>query len=713
MAAYHLDLASLTAPALPAEALVDAGTWVTSNDGSANRLSATTFDGDAALTLFDSIGFLDSTWSFTVGFADTAPPASSYIYPSIFTQEHDNEAQIVLSRGTGESRGALWVQYRTSGLIAGTARGTSGVTFARNQKYTVTIVTSGTTDLVYDISVQRLTDGYWLNSSGTWQDTQTIAVNYTFVGARRHIGLLRVNVWQSTQDVFLYAASITQPHDVVACKRTSDSLVIQKGATYDGITADALAAPCVCWDGSRYVANISVWNDSTQKWYGAFFTSPDLKTWTYVVGSLISPQGSDYIACNSGLAWFQGRYYLAFNHYSLENQTVPTTIQWSTDLLTWTVVSTSVTGGYSADPSLSVNPQSGKLELWCMDAGAGWQRNIHLYDSPDGAAWADCGVVMTPPSWCRYNFGEPHAFYLGTTRYMTYDGAVSLGWRFNAFSHSVNQDTTWIEDGIALYRAINAWERNQVFDAFVIVTDNGDGRGTVPHMLYVGSSNNSSTDATASSIGLAYWANVDVKPTKGATTLHGKTSVLSQPNHLAPGGVRAGAVGKSPGATQPNRLAMGATKRVSLTGKSASVAQNIVVFPNGQHALLGGKTATLTQPNRMVLSEAHARLSGRTPLVGAVVVQVSPGRGRAVYAGYSPVLGQANAIVVTEAHLLLTGSAPGLAVGGSSPVVGGEVTLSAASIDALASAIAEAIYNHPNVLTATDLASAVWSKTLP
>ena len=96
----------------------------------------------------------------------------------------------------------------------------------------------------------------------------------------------------------------------------------QGGSSIGGIQVDAYAAPGVCWDGTQYVMTVSIWNNANSLWYSAFFTSPDLATWTYVTGSLQTPSGTDYIIGNGGIAWFGGKYYWVYNHYASSATTI-------------------------------------------------------------------------------------------------------------------------------------------------------------------------------------------------------------------------------------------------------------------------------------------------------------------------------------------------------------------------------------------------------
>jgi hypothetical protein len=216
-------------------------------------------------------------------------------------------------------------------------------------------------------------------------------------------------------------------------------------------------------------------------------------TWTYVTSSLRSPSGSNYILGNSGLQWFAGTYYFAYNAYPSGSSNFTLVLDTSSDLLTWTnVANPLVVSG--ADPSLDINPVNGKLELWYMTN----TRVVHMQDSPDGTTWTDEGDFLSGTG------GEPSVYYTGTTRYLTTD-TCTCGYRYTQLAHSINRDTAWVQDGPAIVpQPIYAWQSQMVFDATAIVTDTGDGRGNIPRLIYAGSDNNSSLNSTDSSIGLAY-----------------------------------------------------------------------------------------------------------------------------------------------------------------------------------------------------------------
>lgn len=271
-------------------------------------------------------------------------------------------------------------------------------------------------------------------------------------------------------------------------------MVLEKGQTYNGWKADAIAAPSVCWDGSRYVMTVSFWSIANDGWASGFFTSTDLQTWTYINNSLIAPSPVDSILANAGITWFDNKYWFVF-----QNQGNPCGLWTSIDLLNWTVVSSSVVAsGY--DPSINVNPINGKLEIWYVNPVT---RSIYLIDSSDGVTWSSPVFHIEKNIPYTFNFGAPTVWYENGVRYMVLDQALSEGYRILGLYHSPNANTEYLYDGVILRPDPDTeWESVAVSDCGVIVADISDGNGAVPRVLYVGSDNNSGIDNTNSSIGL-------------------------------------------------------------------------------------------------------------------------------------------------------------------------------------------------------------------
>lgn len=295
-------------------------------------------------------------------------------------------------------------------------------------------------------------------------------------------------------------------------QRFRSTPVIAKGTNYDGTwQADALAAPSVCWTGSQYVLTCSAWKSSASKWASLFFTSPDLETWTYVTGSRLG--GSVYLLGNAGIAWWGSKYWFVYQNTGGGGVV---TIDYSTDLLTWTNAGAAPAGLLALnDPAPVVSLSGSKLEIW----GINGSRNPQMWDSPDGTTWTDQGEQMTQPGWTGAAgvtpWGEHHAFYYLGARYLLSD-IGGTGGRLRAMFKSPNANTTWDTPVGSCFGPdpFTSWESAQVFDGSAIVADRSDGRGTAFWMVYAGGDNTSTTDDTNSSIGLA-WMTAPSAPGSG------------------------------------------------------------------------------------------------------------------------------------------------------------------------------------------------------
>lgn len=413
------------------------------------------------------------------------------------------------SGGVGES--AFDVENGAVAGSAGTTISTGSITPSANNALLVFGTSADTTNIANAASV------------GTLLDAVAGIVDTAFGNASAYE--IQTTATARNQQ-FTYAGSCTQSaraasfiltrNPTSGFTRYSTSPVLTKGSTYNSWTADALAAPSVCHDGTQYVMTVSFWSVANSKWASGFFTSSDMTSWSYVANSLWAPGGTDYILGNAGIEWFGGKYWFAYNHYPSGTGSGPDILvglAHSTDLLTWTVVSSSHLTD-AADLEFSINPYNRKLELWYIKAT---DRSVHMEDSPDGTTWTDQGQFFASPSWANYNFGEPSVFYYGGARYMLCDCSTTANaYRYLAMIKSPNMDTTWEVMGTGLPISANAWETGQVFDAAAIVANLNDGRGTIPRLLYAGSDTHSSTDNTNSSIGLAYnttFAALVLKPT--------------------------------------------------------------------------------------------------------------------------------------------------------------------------------------------------------
>src|SRR5271157_5639208 len=289
----------------------------------------------------------------------------------------------------------------------------------------------------------------------------------------------------------------------------------QGGGTIGGLQADALAAPAACWDGTRWVMTVSIWNIANDNWSSAFFTAPDLATWTYVSGSLVSPSGtgSGQVLGNSGLAWFAGKYWWAYTNYPTVTGTV---LAYSTNLTSWTTVGNPILTTIVNDQALTVNPSTGNLELWGLNSS----RQVVNATSSNGTTWTDnsANPNLSAPSWSPVNFGEPQPWYTNGTRFLTCDTAQTSGYRSTSMFYW--NSALYYAENMLTYDASNPWESIQVFDGCCVGPVNrGDGRGTQLWMLYAGGDVAAPTNNTDSCIGLAYMGDPAAITGSGAVTL--------------------------------------------------------------------------------------------------------------------------------------------------------------------------------------------------
>ena len=290
--------------------------------------------------------------------------------------------------------------------------------------------------------------------------------------------------------------------------------VLTKGSTYDGWKADAIAAPSSTIKvtsgvfAGTFVGTFSLWSIANSQWASAFFTSPDLATWTYVSGSLQAPTGGDYILGNGGIVVTGSTFIWTYTHYPLPDPGPHNiTIATSTDLIHWTIVNSDPTGNTSGqgDPELDFNP-AGTLELVIIDNSA--QRFYSYTSTNNGTSWTPVGAIYPAPANVgTANTGAPSIFYYNNSTFLTYDQGqnVTNYPRYIRMVSTPGNNVGWNLPVTALTNNPSLpWQSVQVFDCSTIVADRGDGRGPIPWMLFSGGDNSSPQDNTDSSIGLAY-----------------------------------------------------------------------------------------------------------------------------------------------------------------------------------------------------------------
>lgn len=515
------------------------GAFVTSFDGTHNRLRQTGTSTFSELIFPSGSRLNDWTMTFRVQFANISNPAASYIYPGCQHQVEGDEYQIVLSRGvTSPPPGAFYITkvVRPStvtvlGSPTSTYVGTSGTTFTQNEAYAVTVVASGTTTRSFVCSVQRVSDSHWLKSDGTWTTGAQAALSVSDSSSPLPgIGNVTLNMYGSALDAYLYDLTITDRFSVF--DRQGRILpVLSKGGTFDGWDCDALGATGICWDGTRYVQSQSIWSIAQDKWANGFWTTTGpLTGWAQVPGSLLTPSGGDYLYGNGAIAWWNSKYWLAYTHYHKDLTNLGyIAVDYSTDLLTWThAINPIVTNG--VDAYIIVNPTNNHMELWYVVQGS--PSAVHMWDTsdPTGASWTDHGSMMPAPLWVGQvpinQLGAPFVFYpTDGYRWLGFDTNGQNDGRSTGLVYSINQDTNWLSSGICLMRdTSHSWENQAVLDQGVIVADLGDGYGNVPRMLYGGSDNSSAVDDTNSSIGLATWEEAAVSGGGGGGSGHFATA---------------------------------------------------------------------------------------------------------------------------------------------------------------------------------------------
>lgn len=162
-------------------------------------------------------------------------------------------------------------------------------------------------------------------------------------------------------------------------------------------------------------------------------------------------------------------------------------------------------------------------------------------------------------------------------------------------------------------------------------------------------------------------------------------------------------------------------------GLTAALSKSLIATPgtaaaSGVTALMPAAGVTLTATGAAAASGVMAALNVKlmatvnpcaasgvsAALNSRATTTVAPASATGVTATLTT-LGSA-VIQCTVASSAAAGRTATVSVSGA--VVSGEVTLSAQSIDALATAIANAIYSHPDAVTAQGIAAAVWAKTL-
>lgn len=431
-------------------------------------------------------------------------------------QANGETYQPVISRGTSEARGAVWFQKCGATGVpvdmgAPTYVGVGSTAFSANTSYEGTFTSTGTSTVTLKLRIRRLSDDNYFTSSGTWSATPQDCLSQTDSSSPLpQKGATAINIYQSVSDIFVYAWEVANYNPGIV--ESVVSPVLAKGGTYDGWAASAIAAPAICDDDTRWVMTVSLWSNVVGKWASAFFTcayADKMTVWNYVSGSLLAPTGSDYIFANAGIAWFGGQYVIAVGHYPNSDPNTKVGIYTSPNLTSWTTVDAALLNGYF-DPTLTVNPNNGKLEL--LAATGGVSRTVLMKDSSDSITWSAGSTVFASQGWMSDtgSFGAPTIFWTTGTNI-----AIPAGSRVMMFDCGgiSGRSLGCVYDPAAgfnftLYGLISSavpgvpWESVQTADCCGIEADFGDGAGLLPRILYFGGDNASGIDDTNSSIGM-------------------------------------------------------------------------------------------------------------------------------------------------------------------------------------------------------------------
>jgi hypothetical protein len=355
------------------------------------------------------------------------------------------------------------------------------------------------------------------------------------------------------------AASTTLSLPIYQFTRDSNTPVLlnhnQGGANVAGLQPDAWAAPSACWNGSQWVGTFSLWNIAAQLWYSLFFTSPDLRTWTYIANSLQSPSGSDYIIGNSGIAYFNGKYFWCYQHYPNGTSLTLTALAYSTDLTsggtpTWTIVGDPIINNTVSanDPTLMINPSTGNLELWSVTPASLSGRTLQMAVSSDGLTWPSTWTTVsdffTEVSSPPYGLGASAPWYSNSVGFVSHDQILGgIGTPRSIGMLAGTGLLTYSSTPILQSDASLAWQDVQVFDSFQLgpVDPSSGPGGSTLWMLYAGGTNDSAADDTDSCIGLAWMADPTQEESvvgSGAGIIQGTASIVANSIHTGVGQIQ-------------------------------------------------------------------------------------------------------------------------------------------------------------------------------
>jgi len=235
-----------------------------------------------------------------------------------------------------------------------------------------------------------------------------------------------------------------------------------------------------------------------------------------------------------------------------------------------------------------------------------------------------------------------------------------------------------------------------------------------------------------------------VAPAAGAVSVAGYAPSLAQGVSVAPGVGSVAYTGQSPVILQPHTVTPSAGA-VTVLGYAPAIQQAAGIYPGAGEVVYAGQAPTIRQPHTVapgvgaydILGYAPtvSQAAGVAPLAGSIIIlgyapsiaqphTVAPGAGAAAWLGYEPTISQI-ASSFTEAQLqeILAYVEANMAVPTTSEIaaaVWAEILSGSSAADRLVGmatailAAAQAAPIHANVVDGqTDIADAVWSKTLP
>lgn len=246
-----------------------------------------------------------------------------------------------------------------------------------------------------------------------------------------------------------------------------------------------VANPDVFWDpvGTRWVMNYSGWDD-IGTWRMGLAYSTNLLTWTKEpTNPVFEPDPAiegTYIAANGSIA-YKAPYYWHFYH----GDNGDTRAARSTDLLDWervnggaVVIAKGAPGqwdsGKCTDPSVRL-ADDGTFEVFYVGEGAGGAaaRKIGHATSPDGITFtkAPGNPLFGMPLWAPATmFGEPHFWRDGDYLHVTFDSAVTTGYRRISRAMSADGGLTWAYHPFAIGPGpAGAWDSALVFDSAPVI----------------------------------------------------------------------------------------------------------------------------------------------------------------------------------------------------------------------------------------------------